>query len=151
MVIRKIDLTIESSLENIELIAVSVKAICALLSFSENELSQIELSVVEAANNAVKHAYHDQKGNKIQLEIMLLPTQVIITMEYGGAIFQNEKQVILEFDPNNIQSLPESGMGLYILTHYMDHISYQVKEGKNLVTMAKQLAPPIVQDAKAKI
>jgi serine/threonine-protein kinase RsbW len=43
----------------------------------------------------------------------------------------------LEFDPNNIQHLPESGMGLFIIKQLMDEMNYYSLNGKNYFILKK--------------
>ncbi|MCZ7603337.1 MAG: hypothetical protein M5R37_10725 [Melioribacteraceae bacterium] len=44
----------------------------------------------------------------------------------------------MEYDPEDIENLPEGGMGLYIIDQLMDEISYKVLDGVNIFSMKKK-------------
>ena len=45
----------------------------------------------------------------------------------------------LEFDPEDLRSIPEGGMGLVIIKEIMDSTGYKTEDGKNHLTMTKKL------------
>jgi serine/threonine-protein kinase RsbW len=45
----------------------------------------------------------------------------------------------LDYDPNDIDNLPESGMGLYLIKQLMDDLDYYSINGKNYFTLRKFL------------
>lgn len=48
---------------------------------------------------------------------------------------------VLDFDPGDIQSLPESGMGLQIIHEIMDEVDYRSDAGVNRLSLMKSMAP----------
>jgi anti-sigma regulatory factor (Ser/Thr protein kinase) len=45
----------------------------------------------------------------------------------------------LEFDANNLDKLPEGGMGLYLIDTIMDTREYTTSGNRNILTVTKQL------------
>lgn len=43
----------------------------------------------------------------------------------------------LDFDPNDISTIPDNGRGLYIIQSVMDELSYDSYPDKNVLTMKK--------------
>ena len=135
---KAISLTIDSRLENIGLIGLSIQALSAYMGFSDVAAYQIQLCVVEAVTNVVKHAYGSQPGHEIKVEVSLHPHRISFRiMDTGKAmkLLWNP----LEFDPTDLASLPERGMGLHIIRKVMDEVNYQILAGVNMLTMTKDL------------
>jgi serine/threonine-protein kinase RsbW len=86
----------------------------------------------EAFNNVAIHSYRGKRG-ELEIEIDVHLDHIIIRMiDYG-----------VTFDPMSapepdLASLPESGMGIYIMRSFMDQVTY--KSGSpNVLTMTKYL------------
>jgi serine/threonine-protein kinase RsbW len=45
----------------------------------------------------------------------------------------------LQFDPSNVKTLPERGMGTFILKSLMDEVGYEIVKGRNVLTMSKSI------------
>jgi serine/threonine-protein kinase RsbW len=136
---RSITLLIDSKLTDVALMAAAAKGICSLMPISKEELYQIELCVVEALNNAIKHSHNHESGNDIILNIILDTEMISFMLSFAGAPIQIDDISAPDYDTNDIQSLPEKGMGLIILNNFMDKVVYQVVGGKNFVTMHKKI------------
>ncbi len=87
----------------------------------------------EAFNNAVLHSY-GPGGGDLEIEVELLADRMTIRlMEYGRTF---DMAGVPEPD---LDSLPESGLGLFIMRSCMDDVTYL--PGKpNVLTMTKFLA-----------
>lgn len=139
---RKIKFTVDSNLEDVALIGTSVNRLCTTMNLSDVEAYNIELCVVEAANNCVKHAYNFQGGSEVEVVFTFFNGEIKIEICDRGQTMQRKSETpTLEFDPDDMESLPESGMGLYIISEVMDKMEYATSEGKNILTMIKKIAP----------
>ena len=136
---KKIKFTISSSFENVELVGMSINKICSTHFGSTDVSSQIELCVVEACNNVIEHAYSNNPDNEFSVDLLLTATQIEITITDTGVEKINHTSPNLEFDPNDLENLPEGGMGLFIIEQIMCQIDYYRIDGKNIFKMAKQI------------
>jgi serine/threonine-protein kinase RsbW len=68
-----IRLTVGSRLEEVFLVGLAVRGICAYTSLTDEETYQMEFCVVEAVNNAIKHSYHVMPGHDVDIIIHLFP------------------------------------------------------------------------------
>lgn len=137
----RIKLTIDSNLDNVPLIATTVNKLCSLIPLSDVESYQIEVCVVEAVNNAIKHAYLNERGHDVEVIFTLYMNKLIIDICDLGRVMEQENKPCLDFDPNDINNLPESGMGLFIIDSIMDELTYRTQQGKNILTMTKFFNP----------
>ncbi|SJM92444.1 ATP-binding protein [Crenothrix polyspora] len=127
-------LTVDSNLENIQLISNYVKEI-AKDCFNIAQLMEIEQAVIEAVNNCVKHAYGYSDQHPITIQCNLLDNNLLIEIIDEGKPFDvrclDELNADFDFDPLDIANLPESGLGLKIIKIYMDKVSYHREDNKN--------------------
>lgn len=139
-----LSLQIDSDLESVELVAKAVRALCSDR-LDETMLNDVELSVVEAVNNVIKHGYHGKRGSSVEIKVGLRNDRVVIdildqappmpegvTAAKPGSPFQ--------FDPESIEDLPESGMGLALIQMTMDEVSYSSEAGVNRLSLTKLFA-----------
>ena len=131
--------TINSEYKNVSSVCFIVKTFCEENYLDEEKIKEIELSLAEALNNIIKHAYKGNESNKIEISMVIEgATFKIVLTDYG---LPREKigKPVLEFDPNDIDSLPEGGMGLYIIEQLMDENAYFRDGEKNTFTLIKNI------------
>ncbi|MCI0496581.1 ATP-binding protein [candidate division KSB1 bacterium] len=137
-----IKLVIASTMENIRLIGLAVKSISSLTFNSSQDCDFIETAIVEACTNVVKHAYKFDATQKIEIDIELNSNKIKFTITDEGRTFDPSHAKPFEFDPADIENLPEGGMGIYIFKSVMNDIQYVTQSGKNQLKMIKQVLPP---------
>jgi serine/threonine-protein kinase RsbW len=95
----------------------------------------------EAFNNIALHGY-ERRGGDLEIEIETEPNGIVIRMvDYGKSCdFSNIPEPDLE-------ALPESGLGIYIMRSCMDHVTYTMGP-PNVLTMTKKLVAeaPVASD-----
>lgn len=113
--------------------------------YEKNDVSgsvcnEIEICLTEALNNIIKHSYKGENGNTIEIYLWFEPASLEIKIIDSGEPRKNFEKPVLDFDPNDIQNLPESGMGLFIINELMDQTDYFSINGKNIFVMKKKLS-----------
>lgn len=134
---KTVKLTIDSNLEDVFLIGLAVNNICSHIPYAELESNQIEICVVEAVNNTIKHAYKGEAGHDVEVLVALYLNRITFQVCDCGKTIKPGKMPKLEFDPNDLENLPEGGMGLFIIHEVMDEVAYETSKGKNILTMTK--------------
>jgi serine/threonine-protein kinase RsbW len=74
----------------------------------------------EAFNNVAVHSYRDAEPQPIHIEVDWDAEKLVITMIDTGRTFDPATVA-----PPELEELPESGMGLFIMTACMDVVDYQ--------------------------
>jgi serine/threonine-protein kinase RsbW len=136
-----IKLTILSTLENVPLLGASVNKMCSLVSMTDEQAFQMELCVVEACNNVIKHAYNNADDKEVEVEVRFLDDRIIFSVCDAGSPKPGDVLHTLEYDPEDLDNLPEGKMGLFLIHEIMDEIHYETKNGKNVFSMTKILSP----------
>ena len=130
-------LSIESRLSEVALVGHAVRGVCACSPLKEEAYSEMEVCVVEALNNAITHAYRRQEGFKVDASITLHHDRISFEVSDLGISIEEYAPRSLEFDPEVIGSIPENGMGLFIIETIMDEVSYRSENGKNTLSFCR--------------
>lgn len=107
--------------------------------FCGMEASLIELAVVEAANNVVKHAYELEGGLPLDLTIRHCGDSLELTLLDKGLPFDIGSLEPPSFEWDRLEDVPESGWGVYLIQSIMDSVDYRHEGGTNIVRMVKRL------------
>lgn len=135
--IRTIHLSTDSRLENVALVGLAVRGIVSGASFTEVEIHHVEVSVVEAVNNAVLHAYRGEPGHAVEVTLSLHPDRVECVISDTGAPMKGLKEDEPDEDPVDRRNLAEGGRGLAIIRAAMDEVVYGSQGGRNVMKMTK--------------
>ena len=136
---QRIQINIDSDMEEVALASVSVQALCEHFSLLDTDAYQINLCLVEILNNLVEHGFRYQKGNTIRIFIIYDVGRVTLVIEDEADPMElpsRGKDLSREQDPSN---LSERGYGLFLVREIMDEVNYEVCSGFNRLTMKKLL------------
>ena len=101
--------------------------------FTAQMTHQVISAFTEAYTNVVKHAYSESEGSgHIKVEFTTNSDFLEIVISDSGKTFEIEK-----VPEPNLNALPESGMGIYIMKQFMDDVTYSHDDGYNRLRMRK--------------
>ena len=140
-----ISLYIDSDLDKVVQISLAVRGLCTGL-LSDDELDAVELSVVEAINNVIKHGYGGQPGRDIQVLVGLHRDKVVVEIVDNAPpmpadLLNQASEERFDFDETNLADIPEGGMGLALIQMNMDEVEYNSGNGENRLRMVKRIEP----------
>jgi serine/threonine-protein kinase RsbW len=136
---KTITFLIDSKLKNVSLAGVALRGICSYLSLSDVDAYYLELCVVEAVNNAIKHAYEGEEGHAVEVNITYSSKKIVLDISDEGKPMSLYHPGLLDFDPEDLKALPEHGLGLYIINSVMDEVTYTSEGDRNTLRMTKKL------------
>jgi len=144
---KQIRLSIESKYDNVPLVGCAINRLCASIPVSDRDAYIIELCVTEAVVNSIKHGYGDEPGNEVAVIFSVYDTKIVIEIIDSGkaldpVLLEEKRESGLEFDPENIDAIPESGRGLAIMHAVMDDVSYHVRGNRKYLTLTKEIHSP---------
>ncbi len=135
---RELRLAIDSRLAAVAPAARAVREFLVAAGGDALEAAQAELCVTEAANNAIRHAYRLQPGGTIEIACVADGDRVVLAVaDRGEPMREPPRPRPPEFDPADIENLPEGGMGLFLIGALMDEVRYTVADGRNTLTMTR--------------
>ena len=128
-----------SEYHNISIVSAKIKNFLKENGLSREIIDPILISLMEALNNSVEHAYLEKPGNNIDIIVTISKFKVIVDILETGIPRTDFSKPTLEFDPDDLSTAPEGGMGLYIMDNLMDGIDYSSQNGVNTTTFYKRL------------
>ncbi|HJV66155.1 MAG TPA: ATP-binding protein [Geomonas sp.] len=139
---KTLHMSIESKLSDVALLGHAVRGVCACSPLKKEAYGEMEVCVVEAVNNAISHAYRNQLGYRVDTSITLHHDRIAFEISDSGKAIEDFAPRTLEFDPEEIGSIPENGMGLFIIETLMDEVSYRSENGRNTLSFCRYFCQP---------
>ena len=133
------ELTIAAAVENIPAVTAFVDQRLEALDCPVKAQMQIDIAIDELFGNIAHYAYQPGIGPAtVRVEVVRDPLSVVITFIDQGVPYDP----LAKADPDVTLSAEEraiGGLGIYMVKKTMDAISYEYKDGKNVLTLKKRL------------
>ena len=136
------ELMLEATIENIERVTAFIDEQLEAVDCPRKAQMQINVAMDELLSNIAQYAYKENGGMVIvQLDIQrgkeTIPCAQITLMDCGipyDPLKMEDPDVTL-----SLEERPEGGLGIFMAKKLMDHISYEYREGRNILTVTKRL------------
>ena len=133
------ELTVEARVENIETVVDFVNEQLEALDCPLKAQMQIDIAIDELFGNIAHYAYDPEVGKAtVRVEVAEDPLAVIVTFIDNGVPYDP----LAKADPNTALSAEEreiGGLGIYMVKKSMDGITYEYKDGQNILAIKKNL------------
>lgn len=133
------ELTIEATTENIVTVTDFVNEQLEAMDCSMKAQMQVDIAIDELFSNIAHYAYNPETGSAtVQVEVTEDPLAVVITFIDHGTPYDP----LAKEDPNTKLSAEErqiGGLGIYMVKKTMDDVSYEYKDGRNILKIKKNL------------
>jgi len=133
------ELDIEAITENLPRVAEFVDSHLEAINCPMRAQMQIGVAVEEIFINIANYAYHPDKGNAtLRVEVSDAPVCVTITFVDHGVPYDP----LAKADPDVTLSADEreiGGLGIFMTKKIMDDVTYEYKDGQNILTLKKNL------------
>ena len=132
-------MTIEATTGNIETVTDFVNEQLETLDCSMKVQMQVDIAIDELFSNIARYAYNPETGSAtVQVEVTENPLAVVITFIDHGKPYDP----LAKEDPDTKLSAEErqiGGLGIYMVKKTMDDVSYEYKDGRNILKIKKNL------------
>ncbi|MBR4026742.1 MAG: ATP-binding protein [Lachnospiraceae bacterium] len=133
------ELTIDATVENIETVTEFVNEQLEALECPMKAQMQIDIAIDELFSNIAYYAYNPEIGPAtVRVEVVENPVSVLITFIDNGVPYDPLKEqnpdITLSAEDRKI-----GGLGIYMVKKSMDNVSYEYKDGQNILTIKKTL------------
>ena len=133
------ELTVEAKITNIEAVTDFVNEQLEALDCPMKAQMQIDIAIDELFGNIAHYAYNPEIGKvTVRVEVIEDPLAVTITFIDNGAPYDP----LAKADPDTTLSAEEreiGGLGIYMVKKSMDDITYEYKDGQNILAIKKNL------------
>ena len=133
------ELTIDATVENIEKVTDFVNEQLEAFDCPLKAQTQIDIAIDELLSNIARYAYNPDVGPAtVQVETRENPLSVVITFIDNGKPYDP----LAKIDPDVTLSADErdiGGLGIFLVKKTMDNVSYEYKNGQNILTIKKNI------------
>ena len=133
------ELTIAATVENIESVTDFVNEQLEALDCPMKAQMQIDIAIDEIFSNIAHYAYNPEIGQAtVRVEVPEDPLSVMITFIDNGVPYDP----LAKADPDTTLSADEreiGGLGIFMVKKSMDEVTYEYKDGQNILTIKKSL------------
>ena len=133
------ELTIPATVENIEKVIEFVNSQLEEINCPIKAKMQIDIAIDELFGNIAHYAYNPETGPAtVRVEVTEVPISVIVTFIDHGIPYDPLKKD----DPDVTLSAEEraiGGLGIFMVKKTMDEITYEYKDGQNILSIRKDL------------
>ncbi len=133
------ELTIAATVENIETVTDFVNEQLEALDCPRKTQMQIDIAIDEIFGNIAHYAYNPDVGEAtVRVEAVEEPLTVVITFIDKGVPYDP----LAKADPDTTLSAEErdiGGLGIYMVKKSMDDVTYEYKEGQNILKIKKNI------------
>ena len=134
------ELNIAATVENIATVTDFVNEQLEALDCPMKAQMQIDIAIDELFGNIAQYAYNPEIGDAtVRVEVIEEPLSVVITFIDGGMPYDP----LAKADPDTTLSAEErdiGGLGIYMVKKSMDDITYEYKDGQNILKIKKNLS-----------
>lgn len=132
------ELTIDATIENITVVTAFVDGLLEQLGCPMKTRVQVHIAIDELFGNIAYYAYHPRTGKAtVRVEAEENLSAVAITFIDSGVKYNP----LSKADPNTALSAKErgiGGLGIYMVKKSMDDVSYEYREGQNILRIKKR-------------
>lgn len=133
------ELTLDATIENIETVTDFVTAELESIHCPRKAQVQISIAIDELFSNIARYAYNPETGPAVvQVEVAQNPLAVIITFMDHGVPYDP----LANLNPDTSLSAEDrdvGGLGIYLVKNIMDDVTYEYKDGRNVLKIKKNL------------
>ena len=133
------ELTIKAIPENVDTVVEFVDEQLESYGCGMKEQMAIDVAVDELFSNIAHYAYKPEIGTAtVRVDVLKEPLSVEITFIDHG----KQYDPLAKEDPDTtlaIEDRPIGGMGIFIVKKSMDSVIYEYKDGKNILTIKKNI------------
>ena len=133
------ELTVEAKTTNIEAVTNFVNEQLEALDCPKKAQMQIDIAIDELFGNIAHYAYNPEIGQAtVRVEVVENPLAVTITFIDNGVPYDP----LAKADPDTTLSAEEreiGGLGIYMVKKSMDDITYEYRDGQNILAIKKNL------------
>ena len=129
-----IKLEIPSLMDFVYLLDAVITEILQQMGFDRDATDQVNLAVIEAGTNAIKHGNREESRKRAYFDFIMHPEELVVIVRDEGEGFDAQTTE----DPLNPENLlNSSGRGLFLMEACMDSVDFS--QNGTVVTMTKKL------------
>ena len=131
-------LILHNDIQQIPQLAEFVETIASEMSIDQGLAMNLNLALEEAVTNVILYAYPEGSDGLVDVEAILREGRIDFIITDSGRPF--DPTAAPEADTTlGVEERPIGGLGIFLVRNIMDTVSYERKDGKNILSMTKTI------------
>ena len=131
-------LTLPNDINTIPQLNEFIDTVCEELEIDMALAMSLNLAMEEAVVNVMDYAYPEWTEGEVDIEAIADETQLHFTISDSGKPFDPTAKE--EVDTTlSAEERPIGGLGIHLIRQLMDNISYERRDGKNILRLSKNI------------
>lgn len=140
-----LSLELINQIQEITRLGDAVGAFCEANACSPTLVFELNLVLDEIMTNIISYGFPDSAGlypsmPSIKVEIRLEGNRLIVIISDNGIAFNPLKHEFLDQTDVKLEDRKIGGLGIHLVTHYMDEVAYERIEQYNVLTLSRKLS-----------
>ena len=132
-------LVIPSQTRYLNLVTGLAKRASMVAGMDDSTSAKVSIAEDEAVTNVIMHAYHGEAEHQVEIELRFTIATLEIHIWHSGQGLQ-DSQVVLP-DPREYVKHPrKGGLGLLLMSRFMDEVHFTQRAGRNECCMIKHVS-----------
>lgn len=131
-------LILHNDIQQIPQLADFVETIASEKSLDQSTAMSLNLALEEAVTNVIQYAYPEGSDGLVDIEAIIRDKQLDFIITDSGIAFDPTAKPEVDITAG-VDDRPIGGLGIHLVKHIMDSVSYRREEGKNILTMIKKI------------
>ena len=136
----RLELKIVNRLEEIARVSDAINSFAERHGLDPKTRRQLNVVFDELLNNTISYGYEDDDEHEIELTIAVSGGRLYATISDDGKPFNPFDSTAPDTDLA-VEDRPIGGLGVHLVRHVMDSVSYERRGANNVVLLEKQLDP----------
>jgi serine/threonine-protein kinase RsbW len=134
-----LDLTVESSIEELQAIANQVDGVAEQQGWSQKTVFALQVALDEWISNVIKYSYKERSDQPIRVVVNESEHELVASVEDHGTPFDPASAAVPETLDETLSGKREGGMGLFVMHHLLSDIAFERVNNRNIVTLRVKL------------
>jgi len=132
------EITVAATIEQIPAISDFIERLMSHAGFDLRKIMEVQLAGEEACTNVAKYAYPGKEGT-IHIVARVHGERLVLIIEDHGIAFDPTTHIVA-LSQADTKDRPIGGLGIHLIRCYVDEISFEFRDGKNVLTLVKNRA-----------
>ncbi len=132
------EITVAATIEQIPVISDFIEHLMSLADFDSRKIMEVQLALEEACTNVAKYAYPGKDGT-IHIVARVHGDRLELIIEDEGTPFDPTSHTV-DLSQDDTKDRPVGGLGIHLIRCYVDRMSFEFRDGKNVLTLVKKKA-----------
>lgn len=131
-------LVIPSQTRYLNLVTGLAKRASMVVGMDDATAAKVSIAVDEAVTNVIMHAYHGESEHLVEIELRFVPSALEVHIWHEGDGIRDE-EVVLPDPKEYVRHPRKGGLGLLLMSRFMDEVHFIETPGRNECCMIKRV------------